>query len=206
MNRFAVTAIGLMLPAASAFAAAPAAIETCDERCATSRPAPVQVATISYLLMARGVDAAAPVSPPSSLIRVQATEELPPAPEEEAAAAEGAKPPPNWEPNGDIILSVQRTLTTLGYDPGPLDGAMGPSTTRAIRSYQDERDIEQTGEVTYELVQRLEAELEGQGGSEAVQETTESPPPGAIEEPEIVITDDPSTYDLGDLEDLNTFD
>lgn len=34
------------------------------------------------------------------------------------------------------ILNIQKALAALGHDPGPLDGAMGPRTRRAVRAFQ----------------------------------------------------------------------
>ena len=107
------------------------------------------------------------------------------------------------------LADVQRALLTLGYDPGPIDGAMGPSTSRAIRNFQKDSGQEETGEVTPELVAQLETALEA-SDSEPASETAEAPPAteNAIPDEELTfeVTDDPASYDLGDLSDLNTFD
>jgi len=123
------------------------------------------------------------------LITVQATEEA------------------EWRATRGIILQVQRTLTDMGYDPGPIDGAIGPSTRRAISGYQKDNDIEEDGRVTEALVASLEKTLQGENGDgngsgEAAEQQMVAP----AAEPETEITDDPASYDLGDLSDLNTFD
>jgi hypothetical protein len=38
--------------------------------------------------------------------------------------------------DGNDVLEIQRELTSLGCDPGPLDGELGPDTEAAIRSFQ----------------------------------------------------------------------
>jgi hypothetical protein len=38
--------------------------------------------------------------------------------------------------DGNDMLEIQRQLTSLGCDPGPLDGELGPDTEAAIRSFQ----------------------------------------------------------------------
>jgi hypothetical protein len=48
---------------------------------------------------------------------------------------------------GPDVLAVQRRLTALGYDPGPLDGQYGPATERAVRAFQAGAAIEVDGVV-----------------------------------------------------------
>ena len=111
-----------------------------------------------------------------------------------------------WRATREIIRQVQRTLTDMGYDPGPVDGAMGPSTRRAIQAYQKDNGIEEDGSVTQALVAALEKDLQGENGDQGAAETSERQMAAPPAEPEIEITDDPASYDLGDLSDLNTFD
>ena len=42
---------------------------------------------------------------------------------------------PTGRPAADHIREVQQALTVAGYDPGPIDGVMGPRTRVAIRKY-----------------------------------------------------------------------
>lgn len=53
-----------------------------------------------------------------------------------------------------IITSLQRALKREGYDPGFIDGIVGPSTIRAIESYQTDQGIDRGG-ITYEALQLL---------------------------------------------------
>jgi peptidoglycan hydrolase-like protein with peptidoglycan-binding domain len=53
------------------------------------------------------------------------------------------------------VKAVQQVLADLGYAPGPVDGAMGSSTTRAITAFQHDRKIRQTGRITPELLREL---------------------------------------------------
>lgn len=39
------------------------------------------------------------------------------------------------DPPQDRVRTIQRLLTQFGHDPGPIDGALGPSTNAAIREY-----------------------------------------------------------------------
>lgn len=38
---------------------------------------------------------------------------------------------------GDAVAALQRSLTELGYDPGPIDGDFGPLTDSALRRFQE---------------------------------------------------------------------
>lgn len=46
------------------------------------------------------------------------------------------------------VEKIQTALTTLGFDPGVIDGAMGRRTRTAIRGFQFEIDMKQTGRLT----------------------------------------------------------
>ena len=54
-----------------------------------------------------------------------------------------------------IVTKVQKRLLDLGYDPGPVDGCLGPKTTEAIRSYQGDNQMPPSGDITSELVKSL---------------------------------------------------
>ena len=54
-----------------------------------------------------------------------------------------------------IVTKVQKRLFDLGYDPGPVDGCMGPKTTEAIRTYQSDNQMPPSGDITSELVESL---------------------------------------------------
>lgn len=61
--------------------------------------------------------------------------------------------------NASAVSRVQAALTRLGYDPGPIDGAYGPKTEQAIRSYQRNNGLVVDGRATAELAQHLENKL-----------------------------------------------
>ncbi len=64
--------------------------------------------------------------------------------------AEGAVPafrPIGRDTRGSDVAQVQRMLAALGYDPGPADGNAGAGTTAAIRAWQKESGVPQTGVV-----------------------------------------------------------
>jgi peptidoglycan hydrolase-like protein with peptidoglycan-binding domain len=65
---------------------------------------------------------------------------------------------------GDVINPVQMAqdfLTRLGYDPGPVDGAMGSKTEAAIRAFQQEMNMSEDGQPSLELLAQLYFKLSG---------------------------------------------
>jgi len=53
------------------------------------------------------------------------------------------------------VKAVQQILADLGYAPGPIDGAAGAATKRAISAFQRDRKIAETGKITPELLAEL---------------------------------------------------
>ena len=47
----------------------------------------------------------------------------------------------------DIVRKIQAALEAKGFDPGPIDGVVGPRTKAAVRKYQDHFGIKATGEI-----------------------------------------------------------
>lgn len=56
---------------------------------------------------------------------------------------------------GSNVKAVQQVLADLGYAPGPVDGAVGEATTRAVSAFQHDRKIAETGRITPELLREL---------------------------------------------------
>ena len=54
------------------------------------------------------------------------------------------------------VKAVQQVLADLGYSPGPVDGAIGEATSRAISAFQHDRKIPETGRITATLLNELE--------------------------------------------------
>lgn len=50
-------------------------------------------------------------------------------------------------PPSPLIKQVQRKLARLGYDPGPVDGRLGPATRAAIRKFQIANNMPPTGNI-----------------------------------------------------------
>jgi Putative peptidoglycan binding domain len=49
-------------------------------------------------------------------------------------------------PRRDLIRPVQERLQTVGFNPGTIDGTMGPQTRDALRGFQNTKGIRPTGE------------------------------------------------------------
>lgn len=59
------------------------------------------------------------------------------------------------------VRAVQEGLARLGYSPGPPDGVLGARTREAIRKFEQDRNLTQTGTVTDELAQEVTRVLAG---------------------------------------------
>ncbi|MGH7368666.1 MAG: peptidoglycan-binding domain-containing protein [Candidatus Rokuibacteriota bacterium] len=53
------------------------------------------------------------------------------------------------------VKSVQKALKDKGYDPGMIDGAMGPNTSSALRDFQQAEGLRVTGRVDAETRSKL---------------------------------------------------
>lgn len=54
-----------------------------------------------------------------------------------------------------VIAEVQRALASIGYEPGGADGTLTSATTRAIRNYEIDNRLPETGRVSGRLVGAL---------------------------------------------------
>ena len=61
------------------------------------------------------------------------------------------------------VRTVQEGLARLGYSPGPPDGVFGDQTREAIRRFEQDRNLVQTGTITDELVREVTRVLPGAG-------------------------------------------
>jgi len=48
---------------------------------------------------------------------------------------------------GTDVLQLERGLAAAGYDPGTIDGAFDAGTAAAVRDWQDDRDLDDTGAI-----------------------------------------------------------
>ena len=60
--------------------------------------------------------------------------------------------------NDPAIMEAQQALQVMGYDPGPVDGAMGDNTRRALKAFQGEFGLAVDGRIDDALLERLRAE------------------------------------------------
>jgi len=73
--------------------------------------------------------------------------------EAEAAASQVSAP----QITADMVMKVQNALESLGYDVGKVDGIAGASTETAIRRFETFYNYDQTGKVSLELIDMLQA-------------------------------------------------
>ena len=55
-----------------------------------------------------------------------------------------------------FVREAQRTLRELGYQPGPVDGVVGPKMKDALAKYQRSERIQVTGRLDSETMARLD--------------------------------------------------
>ena len=75
--------------------------------------------------------------------------------EETASSANAQTNEMKKEDEKIVVTKVQKRLIELGYNPGVVDGCMGPKTTDAIRKYQIDNNVPPTGDITKELMESL---------------------------------------------------
>lgn len=122
-----------------------------------------------------GSKSASPSAPPavpatSMTTTTGARAILPPIPP--AKPATQAKPPSPPLSSSNDIRELQGRLQSLGFDPGPIDGASGPKTIAAVIRYQQVHGLQPTGVADKDML----AELRREPGSTA---PPPAPPPRA---------------------------
>jgi hypothetical protein len=60
----------------------------------------------------------------------------------------------------DTVAGTQSDLKRLGYDPGPVDGKMGPGTRAAIIAYQKDYGLRADGRATRKLALHVHEQAE----------------------------------------------
>jgi hyperosmotically inducible protein len=59
------------------------------------------------------------------------------------------------------VAAAQEALKTNGYNPGPIDGYMGPQTSAAVREFQQREQLKVTGQLDPETLGRLNIGIGG---------------------------------------------
>jgi peptidoglycan hydrolase-like protein with peptidoglycan-binding domain len=52
-------------------------------------------------------------------------------------------------------MAMQQALKDKGFDPGPMDGIVGPRTTAALREYQKSEKLAMTGKMDRDTAAKL---------------------------------------------------
>jgi len=63
--------------------------------------------------------------------------------------------------NPALVRNIQDGLHRLGYDPGAVDGRLGPRTEDAIRHYQQDNGLAADGQATPQLWDQIHARISG---------------------------------------------
>lgn len=89
-----------------------------------------------------------------------AQQQMPTAPPPQTSSAGSNMPPSDELQGGSMTETVQKHLQALGYDVGDANGGMSLETTIAISTFQAEKGMDVTGEVTPQLLGALSAEVD----------------------------------------------
>ncbi len=81
------------------------------------------------------------------------------------------------------VETAQKLMKKLGIDTGKIDGKLGPNTQAAVRDFQKKEGITVTGDVSQEVLQKMETAVA------ALATPTPAPAPEPTPEPNVVITD-----------------
>jgi len=69
---------------------------------------------------------------------------------------------------GTNVRAAQQALRDQGYNPGPIDGVMGPRTSAAVRDYQAKEGLTASGQLDDATMDKL-----GVRGASSASPTTE---------------------------------
>jgi His-Xaa-Ser repeat protein HxsA len=53
------------------------------------------------------------------------------------------------------VRRVQEQLKAEGHDPGPIDGVMGPKTKAALKEFQRQENLQETGRIDAQTLEKL---------------------------------------------------
>ena len=97
------------------------------------------------------------LTPEQRLAAVRRAEQWQAAPEKAAANRDGGGKRPYMTLSETDVMTIQRRLKSLGYDPGVIDGVAGAATQRAIAAYFKDNGVEwRHGPLSHHLLEMLE--------------------------------------------------
>jgi peptidoglycan hydrolase-like protein with peptidoglycan-binding domain len=82
-----------------------------------------------------------------------------------AAGARARRDASSASARSDDVKQVQTALKTQGLYDGPIDGIYGPGTRNAVKKYQSQAGITQTGQLDQQTMQGLNRSGSGSGGT-----------------------------------------
>jgi peptidoglycan hydrolase-like protein with peptidoglycan-binding domain len=62
---------------------------------------------------------------------------------------------PMDQASSEQVRNAQQALQSKGMDPGPVDGVVGPRTQAALRAYQKDQNLPQTGQLDVQTLGKL---------------------------------------------------
>ncbi|MDH3660925.1 MAG: Ig-like domain-containing protein, partial [Alphaproteobacteria bacterium] len=74
---------------------------------------------------------------------------------DELPSSDASKPRLSTAPSRDGVKTLQRALSDLTFDPGAIDGLIGPDTRHAIAAWQKTQKLNPTGDITIDQYQCL---------------------------------------------------
>lgn len=104
--------------------------------------------------------------------------------DEETEATEGAEEPLYTWADPRVLLPIQRSLESMGFDIGVVDGVLGPRTREAIRQYQADNGLTVDGAATEALQQHMEQAVRPETAAEPTEDAPEAAVPKALAEPD----------------------
>jgi Putative peptidoglycan binding domain len=145
-------------------------IHTAVNDVAPPTPAPKPVVETNTAAATPSSDPGAPTKPDPAAAKASTTDGARGAPSA-APAASPTPPPPTPLTTTADIREMQGRLRSVGFNPGPVDGAAGPQTAAAVKQYQQARGMTPTGVADSDVLARLREE------SPAPQQTQAPRPP-----------------------------
>jgi peptidoglycan hydrolase-like protein with peptidoglycan-binding domain len=82
----------------------------------------------------------------------------------------------------ESMRQVQQALKDAGFEPGPVDGILGPRTREALRNFQTANNLQATGEANQDTIAALRVSSEEEGiGATGARDEKKDEKPGATD-------------------------